>query len=123
MAPSHRNRRTPRRHRSGRACVLASLWTSALALSSPALAGSIVAEGEALVRENCSPCHAVELSGKSPHPDAPAFRTLSERYPVEDLAEALAEGISTGHPDMPEFVASPEQIDAIIAYIGSLQRK
>lgn len=103
--------------------MLAALCTSVVALSSTALAGSDVAEGEALVRTNCSPCHAVEKSGKSPHPDAPAFRTLSERYPIEDLAEALAEGIATGHPDMPEFVASPEQISAIIAYIGSLQRK
>ena len=39
---------------------------------------------------------------------------------IERLAEALAEGISTGHPDMPEFVAAPEQVDAIIAYIRSI---
>jgi mono/diheme cytochrome c family protein len=93
------------------------------AFSSSAYADSDVARGEALVRTNCSPCHAVGLTDKSPHPDAPAFRTLSERYPIADLAEALAEGISTGHPDMPEFVATPDQIDAIIAYIRSLQRK
>ena len=36
------------------------------------------------------------------------------------LEEALAEGISTGHPDMPEFVATPDQIDAILDYISSL---
>ncbi|TGW04964.1 cytochrome c, partial [Mesorhizobium sp. M2D.F.Ca.ET.145.01.1.1] len=36
--------------------------------------------------------------------------------------EALAEGISTGHPDMPEWIASPDQIDAIIAYINTLQK-
>ena len=91
--------------------------------SSPAVRAGEVEQGEALVRTNCSPCHAVGLNDKSPHPDAPAFRTLSERYPIADPAEALAEGISTGHPDMPEFVASPDQIDAIIAYIDSLQRK
>jgi mono/diheme cytochrome c family protein len=39
------------------------------------------------------------------------------------LEEALAEGISTGHPDMPEFVADPDQIDAILAYIESLNGK
>jgi mono/diheme cytochrome c family protein len=71
------------------------------AFGPPAYAESAVARGEALVRTNCSPCHAVGLIDKSPHPDAPAFRTLSERYPIEDLGEALAEGISTGHPDMP----------------------
>lgn len=76
--------------------------------------------GRSLVEANCSRCHAVRSSGRSPHPDAPAFRLLSRRYPIEALAEALAEGISTGHPDMPEFVASPAQIDAIIAYIRSI---
>ena len=82
-----------------------------------------VAYGKALVETNCARCHAVGLTDESTHPDAPAFRTLSRRYPIEDLAEALAEGISTGHPDMPEFVATPGQIDAIIAYIGSLDRQ
>lgn len=76
--------------------------------------------GRKLVEENCSRCHAVTSTDKSSHPDAPPFRTLSRRYPIEDLAEALAEGISTGHPDMPEFVAAPEQVDAIIAYIRSI---
>ena len=87
----------------------------------PGRADSVVARGRTLVEANCARCHAVGSNDKSPHPDAPAFRTLSSRYPVEDLAEALAEGISTGHPDMPEFVASPDQIDAIIAYVRSLQ--
>ncbi|MDW6024789.1 cytochrome c [Mesorhizobium sp. BAC0120] len=87
----------------------------------PGRADSVVARGRTLVEANCARCHAVGSNDKSPHPDAPAFRTLSSRYPVEDLAESLAEGISTGHPDMPEFVASPDQIDAIIAYLRSLQ--
>ena len=88
-----------------------------------AYADSLVAQGKALVETNCARCHAIGATDTSSHPDAPAFRTLSQRYPVDQLAEALAEGISTGHPDMPEFVASPQQIDAILAYIGSLQSK
>jgi mono/diheme cytochrome c family protein len=36
------------------------------------------------------------------------------------VAEALAEGNSTGHPDMPEFAGSPAQVDAIIASIRSI---
>lgn len=84
---------------------------------------SLSSHGKTLVEGNCAGCHAVGEEGTSPHPDAPPFRTLHLRYPIESLAEALAEGISTGHPDMPEFVASPDQIGAIIAYIGSLDRK
>ncbi|MGB3390686.1 MAG: cytochrome c [Pseudaminobacter sp.] len=79
--------------------------------------------GGDVVEENCSRCHAVTMTDRSFHPDAPAFRSLSRRYPIEALEEALAEGISTGHPDMPEFVATPEQIGAIIAYIKSLSQQ
>jgi len=86
-------------------------------------AESLVAQGKALVEANCARCHAIGATDIGSHPDAPAFRTLSQRYPIDALSEALAEGISTGHPDMPEFVASPQQIDAILAYIGSLQSK
>jgi mono/diheme cytochrome c family protein len=89
----------------------------------PSWAQSAIVRGEALVQANCAACHAIGPADISLHPDAPAFRKLSERYPIESLAEALAEGISTGHPDMPEFIATPDQVDAIIAYIGSLQRQ
>jgi len=44
-------------------------------------------------------------------------------YPVSDLEEALAEGILSGHPAMPEFAFEPDEIDAIIAYLESLQPK
>ncbi|MEZ5870943.1 MAG: cytochrome c [Nitratireductor sp.] len=82
-----------------------------------------VAHGEALVVANCSPCHAIGKTGDSPHSDAPPFRTLSERYPIDALEEAFAEGIETGHPDMPSFSAEPEQIADILAYIWSVQAK
>ena len=52
---------------------------------------------------------------------APPFRTLHERYPVEDLEESLSEGITTGHPSMPEFRFDPEQIGDIIAYLKTLK--
>lgn len=82
-----------------------------------------VEAGRALVETNCSPCHAVAGDGPSPVPDAPAFSTLSENYPVEHLEEALAEGITVNHPtvDMPQFVFQPTEIDAIIAYLASIQ--
>ena len=77
--------------------------------------------GEVLVRENCSRCHAVGKEGDSPHKEAPPFRTLSRNYPVEALAESLAEGIVSGHPDMPIFVFSPHDVEAIIQYMQSIQ--
>jgi len=35
--------------------------------------------------------------------------------------EALAEGLSVGHPDMPEFVFEVEDGGAILAYLRSIQ--
>ena len=62
------------------------------------------------------------VPGESPLAKAPPFRTLHERYPVENLSEALAEGIRTGHPAMPQFDAlDAEQIDDLIAYLKSLE--
>jgi cytochrome c len=85
--------------------------------------GSAVASGKSFVEKNCSGCHTVGPSGESRHPDAPAFRTLSKRYPLENLEESLAEGISTGHPDMPEFEVRPREIVNIIRYLNTIQEK
>lgn len=84
---------------------------------------NLTAKGEVLIKENCSRCHAAGREGDSPHQEAPPFRTLSAKYPVEDLAESLAEGIVSGHPDMPIFVFSPQDVAAIIAYLQSIQEK
>lgn len=81
---------------------------------------AMVERGRAIVTQHCSRCHAVGKEGDSPHREAPPFRTLGQRYPIESLAEALAEGIVTGHPDMPEFTFEPPEISAILSYLESL---
>jgi len=89
----------------------------------PAEAAGNRARGEFLARENCSTCHAVGPVGVSPYPLAPPFRTLPQKYDVEGLAEALAEGIvvgNTGARQMPMFVLSTDEIDDLIAYLKSL---
>lgn len=57
----------------------------------------------------------------SPIPEARPFRTLHTRYPIEDLAEAFAEGITTGHPSMPQSQFDPAHIDDLLAYLNSIQ--
>lgn len=105
--------------------LLALIAAFPLLLLGAPLAGAaekdLTAKGEVLVKENCSPCHAIGKKGDSPHPPAPPFRTLSSKYPVEDIAESLAEGIVSGHPDMPIFVFSPHDVEAIIEYLQSIQ--
>jgi len=78
--------------------------------------------GRVFVQTNCAHCHAVGRVGDSPLSVAPPFRTLHTRYPVESLQEALAEGIMTGHPTMPEFRLDPDQVSAVISYLKTLER-
>lgn len=90
--------------------------------ASAAPGGSQLERGRAIAEKNCSRCHAVGTTGESPLKPAPPFRDLPQRYPVENLAEALAEGIVTGHSAMPEFTFQPDEIDALLMYIASLGR-
>lgn len=79
------------------------------------------AHGRALAEAHCGACHATGRVGDSPAPEAPPFRTLSRNYRVDMLQEALAEGISVGHPAMPQFQFAPTDVDALIAYLQSVQ--
>ena len=78
--------------------------------------------GEALARANCAGCHAIGRTGESATAGATPFRDLHRRYPVEQLAEALAEGIGTGHEAMPEFQMEEALIADLIAYLQTLER-
>jgi mono/diheme cytochrome c family protein len=80
-----------------------------------------VEAGRKLAELHCSRCHAVGAEGASLMVDAPPLRDLKLRYPIEDLAEALAEGIVTAHPQMPVFTFSAEEVDDLLAYLDSLE--
>ena len=81
-----------------------------------------IERGRDFADKNCGSCHAIGPSGESPVAKAPPFRILHERYPVEHLTEALAEGIKTGHPEMPQFdELDADQIEELIGYLKSLE--
>jgi mono/diheme cytochrome c family protein len=98
--------------------------TAVLAGLSPTsgVADDVIETGRALVEANCASCHAVGNDDASLHRNAPAFRDLDERFPIDALEETFVGTIDTGHPGMPVFVARQDQIDAIIAYIASIMR-
>jgi cytochrome c len=102
------------------------LFAAVVAISFLSLGALAKAEGPAeggkiIAQERCANCHAIGPEGESPREEAPPFRQLHYRYPVEHLAEALAEGIDVGHEAMPEFVLEPREIDALIAYLKTLE--
>jgi len=93
----------------------------AVVAASSAQAQSPTARGRLLAQRYCAGCHAIARNGDSPNRAAPPFRDLNQRYHIDDLAEALAEGILTGHPAMPEFRFPPQDVAAVLAYLKSIQ--
>ena len=80
--------------------------------------------GREMARAMCARCHAIEGDGSSPARTAPPFASLARKWPIEYLAEALAEGIATGHEgqvQMPEFLFDPDEIDNLLAFLESVQ--
>jgi mono/diheme cytochrome c family protein len=104
-------------------CEIAALAAIAGLGAATALAGETgsAASGKSILAANCARCHAIERNDKSSHHEALPFREVVLRYPPEQLAEALAEGIVSGHPDMPEFAFEPGEIAAIVAYLTTLK--
>jgi cytochrome c len=93
-----------------------------LIMLTPAMAISPAEQrGKIFVLTNCAGCHSVDRATQSPLKIAPPFRTLHLRYPIETLEEAMAEGISTGHPTMPQFRLDPDQIYDVLSYLKSLE--
>lgn len=87
----------------------------------PAAAAS-AERGLSFARSHCARCHAVARAGRSRMREAPAFRDLAGRVPVDDLADVLLEGVGYRHPSMPEFRLEPDDASDLTAYLKSLRR-
>lgn len=102
-------------------------WLSAVTVAftllvpTPPAGAASIAQGRRLALVNCARCHSIDKSSPSPLTIAPPFRTLHTRYPIEDLEEALGEGLITGHPTMPEFRFEPDQVADFLLFLKSLQ--
>jgi cytochrome c len=99
--------------------ALAALWSSYTAQGQT----SSVEAGRQIAVKFCARCHAIGPTGESTHKDAPPFRLIAAKGNVENLEEALGEGIIVGHPDMPQFQFKAPDVAALIAYLKSLGGK
>lgn len=79
--------------------------------------------GKALLSAKCAMCHAIGRKDRSRHSGALPFRELATHYKLNALEEALAEGIISGHPDMPELSFAPRDIGAIMSYLRGIQHR
>lgn len=96
------------------------LWLPALCLAQSA---AKIDAGHEIARKFCARCHAIGMVGASPHASALPFRDIAAKGHVENLQEALGEGIVVGHPDMPQWRFGPKEVSALIAYLKSLSGK
>jgi mono/diheme cytochrome c family protein len=88
----------------------------------PVQAQDPVSHGQSLVAEFCGSCHAIGITGESPHPWAPPFRTLSRSVDLDEFPHALERGITSSHPDMPAIKFSQEEARAVRAYLRAIQQ-
>jgi mono/diheme cytochrome c family protein len=80
--------------------------------------------GKELLDMLCARCHAVGETGRSPHIDAPPFRTFGEgKLYDEDFGQRLQNGLSTVHPDMPTFQFNRGDAEAVVNYLKSIQER
>jgi cytochrome c len=101
--------------------IMMPLALTLLSLTPAAAASPDEQRGKTFALNNCARCHSVDKVTPNSLKIAPPFRTLHKRYPIETIAEALAEGIQTGHPTMPEFQLDPDQIHDLLAYMKTLE--
>lgn len=85
-----------------------------------AASDSAADQGKAILEAKCGRCHGLEATGASPLPLAPPLREVYLKYPIDQLEEGFAEGMGSRHRDMPQIQFSPDQVAAILAYLGSI---
>lgn len=83
----------------------------------PAMAKIGLEAASRFVDENCASCHVTAPGQPQKHAEAPDFQAIARRYPPDALAEAFAEGVVTGHADMPKFELSTEEIEKLLLFL------
>jgi cytochrome c len=81
---------------------------------------ALVGKGKTLADNNCAVCHAIGTMGDSPLLEAPPFRDVALNYDLGELQDAFNEGVATEHPVMPDWQMTPDQAEALAAFIMSL---
>jgi cytochrome c len=100
--------------------ALCGLALLAFGASGAIAANTEATEGKLLLEQNCGRCHSLEATGASPLPQAPPLREVYLKYPIDQLEQGFAEGMGSRHRDMPQIQFSPEQVAAILSYLGSI---
>jgi len=104
--------------------LFAALWIILLCSGAGHALDKDQQQARALLKEFCSRCHAIDRTGRSPHPSAPPFRNLGEnKLYDEGFSQRLQDGLSTIHPDMPTFRFNQADAEGVIEYLRAIQSR
>jgi mono/diheme cytochrome c family protein len=94
-----------------------------LSPTSPALAVELgnAAAGLEYAQKVCADCHAVEEDTVRHFTDVPSFQEVADTDGM--TARALVVWLTTSHPNMPDIIVPPDDMDNVVAYIMSLRTK
>lgn len=103
------------------AAAALALLGACVSQSGPTPQQALAEDGREIAEAQCARCHAVGPIGDSPNAEAPPFRYVLANYHSNVLKEELIEGIRVNH-EMPEFQLNPQGVDALVAYLQSIQQ-
>lgn len=89
-----------------------------LHLSSHTSAAGDVASGKEIALKWCSQCHVVTEGQVRALSDIPTFKFIADKYHEE--INALGAFLADPHPPMPNLSLTRQEIQDLLAYIGSL---
>jgi mono/diheme cytochrome c family protein len=102
----------------GRTVVLAAVL-AASAGPSAALAQERVEQGHEIARTWCAGCHVVEPGGAAGSDAAPPLPVVAQDPSLSP--DRLRAWLADPHPPMPNLSLTRDEIEALVAYIGSLR--
>lgn len=92
---------------------------SALVLLAVPAAAQDSSTGGRLAVRWCMACHVVEPNQSTATDNAPSFQAIAARPGT--TAASLDRYLSAGHTLMPDFLLSPQERNALVAYILSMR--
>lgn len=102
--------------------VVTALLLLAAVGSTPASAQGDVAKGAALAAEHCALCHDVTPEGAAKQ-FPPSFASIAGFRSTEQIyARIVFPAMHSGMPELAFYLLGKDEIEAIMAYIASLEK-
>jgi mono/diheme cytochrome c family protein len=95
--------------------------TCALLFTTSAAAVELGSEsaGKDYAQRICAACHDIEKDDVALFTDVPSFQEIADTQGMSP--RALRVWLQTSHPNMPDLIVPPDDMDNVIAYIMSLR--